>query len=53
MQYASAVAAPAWTEDTNALWLFRYAEPNASISWAVSEPGGSMEEEVGPSHLAG
>lgn len=37
-QYASAAAAPAWMQDTNALWLLRSYGPNSTISWAASGP---------------
>lgn len=37
-QYASAAAAPAWMQDTNALWLLRAYGPNSTISWAASGP---------------
>lgn len=39
-QYTSAYQAPAWMQDTNALWLLRYAggDPNASAAWGASGP---------------
>ena len=35
-QYASAADAPAWMQDTNALWLLRYVGPNSTESWYAS-----------------
>ena len=39
-QYTSAADAPAWMQDTNALWLLRTYGPDASISWGASAPAG-------------
>ena len=39
-QYTSAAQAPAWMQDTNALWLLRTYGPDASISWGASAPAG-------------
>jgi hypothetical protein len=38
--YPTAASAPASVQDTNALWLLRYAggDPNASIAWGASGP---------------
>jgi hypothetical protein len=38
--YPTAASAPAWVQDTNALWLLRYAggDPNASVAWGASGP---------------
>lgn len=37
-QYATAADAPAWMQDTNALWLLQKYGPNASQSWAATGP---------------
>jgi Transglycosylase-like domain len=38
MQYASAADAPAWMQDTNALYLLRQYGPNSTASWGASGP---------------